>query len=91
MLRETVQKQQNYPELMLSFISVYFLVPLGFFALIIFLDSLRLNKNVKVALLSIASSFIQLSAYGIGFIKSFIKRLILGQGEFHAYKKNFYK
>jgi glycosyltransferase involved in cell wall biosynthesis len=77
--------------LLLSFVSIYFLAPLGFFALIIFLDSLRLNKNVKVALLSIASSFIQLSAYGIGFIKSFIKRLILGQGEFHAYKKNFYK
>lgn len=77
--------------LLLSFVSIYFLVPLGLFALIIFLDSLRLNKNVKVALLSIVSSFVQLSAYGIGFIKSFIKRLILGQGEFHAYKKNFYK
>lgn len=77
--------------LLLSFVSIYFLVPLGLFALIIFLDSLRLNKNSKVALLSIVSSFIQLSAYGIGFIKSFIKRLILGQGEFHAYKKNFYK
>jgi glycosyltransferase involved in cell wall biosynthesis len=77
--------------LLLSFVSVYFLIPLGFFALIIFLDSLRLNKNMKVALLSIISSFVQLTAYGIGFIKSFIKRLILGQGEFHAYKKNFYK
>ncbi|NOQ26392.1 MAG: glycosyltransferase [Bacteroidales bacterium] len=77
--------------LLLSFVSIYFLTPLGLFALIIFFDSLRLNKNVKVALLSIVSSFIQLSAYGIGFIKSFIKRLIFGQGEFHAYKKNFYK
>jgi glycosyltransferase involved in cell wall biosynthesis len=77
--------------LLLSFISVYFLVPLGVFGLVIFFDSLRLNKNIKVALLSIVSSFIQLSAYGIGFIKSFIKRIIFRQGEFHAYKKNFYK
>jgi GT2 family glycosyltransferase len=77
--------------LLLSFTSIYFLIPLGIFALTIFLDSLRLNKNVKVALLSIVSSFVQLTAYGTGFIVSFIKRLILGQGEFHAYKKNFYK
>ncbi len=77
--------------LLLSVFSLYFLIPLGFFAFIIFFDSLRLNKNLNVALLSIVSSFIQLTAYGFGFIKSFIKRLILGQGEFHAYKKNFYK
>jgi glycosyltransferase involved in cell wall biosynthesis len=77
--------------LLLSFTSIYFLIPLGIFALTIFLDSLRLNKNVKVALLSIVSSFVQLTAYGTGFIVSFIKRLILRQGEFHAYKKNFYK
>lgn len=74
-----------------SVFSIYFLIPIGFFIVLIFLDSLRLNKNIKVAFLSIMSSFIQLTAYGIGFIKSFFKRLILGQDEFHAYRKNFYK
>lgn len=77
--------------LILSVISLYFLIPIGFFIVVIFLDSLRLNKNLKVAFLSIISSLIQLVAYGIGFIKSFFKRLILRQDEFHAYKKNFYK
>jgi len=77
--------------ILLSVFSIYFLAPIGFFIIIIFLDSLRLNKNIKVAFLSIISSFIQLTAYGIGFIKSFFKRLILRQDEFHAYKKNFYK
>lgn len=77
--------------LALSLVSTYFLVPLGLFVVIIFIDSLKLNKNLGVALLSIISSFIQLTAYGFGFIKSFIKRLILGQDEFHAYRKNFYK
>lgn len=77
--------------ILLSFLSIYFLVPLGLFAVLIFFDSLRLNKNLEVALLSIISSFIQLTAYGLGFIKSFIKRIILRQDEFHAYKKNFYK
>ncbi len=77
--------------ILLSFVYIYFLVPLGLFAVLIFFDSLRLNKNFKVALLSIISSFIQLTAYGIGFIKSFIKRIILRQDEFYAYKNFFYK
>lgn len=77
--------------LILSVFSLYFLIPIGFFILVIFFDSLRLNTNLKVALLSVISSFIQLIAYGSGFIKSFVKRIILGQDEFHAYKKNFYK
>ncbi len=77
--------------ILLSFVDIYFLVPLGLFAVLIFFDSLRLNRNYKVAFLSIISSFIQLTAYGIGFIKSFVKRIILRQDEFHAYKKNFYK
>jgi glycosyltransferase involved in cell wall biosynthesis len=77
--------------IILSVFRVYFLAPIGLFILIIFLDSLRLNKNIRVAALSIVSSFIQLIAYGIGFIKSFYKRLVLRQDEFHAYKKNFYK
>lgn len=35
----------------------------------IFADSLRVNRNLKVALLSIPSSFIQLTGYGSGFLK----------------------
>ncbi len=77
--------------IILSLVSLYFLIPIGIFVLVIFSDSWRLNKNLKVASLSIMASFIQLTAYGLGFIKSFYKRLILRQDEFHAYKKNFYK
>ncbi len=77
--------------LVLSIFSLWFLVPLGVFVILIFFDSLRLNKDLSVAILSIIASFVQLTAYGFGFIKSFIKRLILGQDEFHAYQKNFYK
>lgn len=35
----------------------------------IFIDALRVNKNVKVAWLSVPSSFIQLTGYGSGFLK----------------------
>jgi glycosyltransferase involved in cell wall biosynthesis len=37
--------------------------------LILFLDSLRINKNGKIAFLSVIAAIYQLSAYGIGFIQ----------------------
>lgn len=53
------------------FLLVYFML--------IFLHSLILNRSLKVAFLSIISSFIQLTAYGLGFIQDFIKRIVLKQ------------
>ncbi|WP_158795300.1 glycosyltransferase family 2 protein [Pedobacter sp. L105] len=51
------------------FLLVYFML--------IFFHSLILNKSLKVAFLSIISSFIQLTAYGLGFIQDFFKRIVL--------------
>jgi len=51
------------------FLLVYFML--------IFFHSLVLNKSLKVAFLSIISSFIQLTAYGLGFIQDFFKRIVL--------------
>ena len=45
--------------------------------MLIFFHSLTINKSLKVALLSIISSFIQLTAYGLGFVQDFIKRIVL--------------
>jgi glycosyltransferase involved in cell wall biosynthesis len=53
------------------FLLVYFML--------IFFHSLILNKSLKVAFLSIISSFIQLTAYGLGFIQDFLKRIVLKQ------------
>ena len=43
------------------------------FFLLIFVDSLRQNRSIKVAALSMAAAFVQLWAYGIGFIEEAIK------------------
>ncbi|KIO78840.1 beta-lactamase regulatory protein [Pedobacter lusitanus] len=51
------------------FLLVYFML--------IFFHSLVLNKLLKVAFLSIISSFIQLTAYGLGFMQDFFKRIVL--------------
>lgn len=54
-----------------------FYVGLAAFSLLmvlIFLDSLLKNKSITVAFLSVVAAFIQLLAYGTGFIREFIKK-----------------
>lgn len=52
-------------------------VLLAIFILLIFFHSLVKNKSAKVAFLSIGAAFIQLTAYGLGFMQDFWKRVIL--------------
>ena len=53
-------------------------VTLVYFVMI-FLHSWSVNKSFQVALLSVIASFIQLTAYGLGFMQDFIKRIVLKQ------------
>jgi len=73
------------------FLSPYYLLAIGLLALLFFTDSLRLNKNVKVAFLSVIASFIQLTAYGIGFIHAVFLYGILHRKSQGMFIKNFYK
>ena len=50
---------------------------LAVYILLIFFHSWTRNKSAKVAFLSIAASFVQLTAYGLGFMQDFWKRIIL--------------
>ncbi|WP_316840247.1 glycosyltransferase [Pedobacter gandavensis] len=45
----------------------------------IFFHSWQVNKSLKVAFFSIIASFIQLTAYGLGFIQDFFKRVVFKQ------------
>jgi len=45
--------------------------------LLIFFHSWWKNKSVKIAFLSIIAAFIQLTAYGLGFMQDFWKRIVL--------------
>jgi glycosyltransferase involved in cell wall biosynthesis len=49
------------------------------YVLLIFFHSLTINRSVKVAFLSIIASFVQLTAYGMGFIQDLWKRVIFKQ------------
>ncbi|ADY51189.1 glycosyl transferase family 2 [Pseudopedobacter saltans DSM 12145] len=50
---------------------------IAIYALLIFIDSFFENKSVKVAFLSVIASFVQLTAYGLGFMEDFWKKIIL--------------
>lgn len=52
-------------------------IMLALFVLLIFFHSLTINRSVKVAFLSIIASFVQLTAYGMGFMQDLWKRIIL--------------
>lgn len=71
------------------FYPVLLLVPL-LYSLLLFLDSLFRNSSARVALHSVATSWIQLVGYGTGFIVAAWKRLVLKKGEFKAFEKKFY-
>jgi glycosyltransferase involved in cell wall biosynthesis len=77
--------------LSLMFQSILFVVPLIVYSLAIFLSALIVQKSFELALLCLVASFVQLFGYGTGFISAFWKRIILGKGEFEAFRKNFYK
>jgi UDP-N-acetylmuramyl pentapeptide phosphotransferase/UDP-N-acetylglucosamine-1-phosphate transferase len=67
------------------------LSPILLYSLIIFIDSTRKNRSLKVGLLSIPAAFTQLMGYGFGFIESWWKRCVLKKDEFQAFEKTFYK
>lgn len=66
-------------------------LPLLLYALIICIDSSIQNRSLRIGIYSIASAYIQLLGYGIGFWRAWWRRCILGRGEFEAFQKNFYK
>ena len=72
-------------------ICVWSLSLLLLFALIICIDSTLQNNSLKIGMLSIVASFIQLIGYGTGFLRAWWKRCVLKKDEFAAFEKNFYK
>ena len=77
--------------LLCSLVCVWILSLLLLFALVIGIDAAVQNRSLKIGLLSIAASFIQLTGYGSGFLRAWWKRCVCGKDEFSAFQKNFYK
>lgn len=57
--------------------SIWPMIPIFAYALMIFIDSSIKEKSPRVGLLSIVTSFVQLFGYGIGLMDNFWKRCVL--------------
>jgi len=68
-----------------------FLLPLLLYILLVFIDATIKNKSALIGLYSIAASLIQLIGYGIGFIRAWWQRCVLGRKTFSAFTKTYYK
>ena len=68
------------------------LAPLVLYSLLILVDSSLRNRSLRVGLLSVPASFIQLLGYGSGFLRAWWLRCIRGcNEELQAFRKTFYK
>ena len=69
---------------------VWFFVFYGFYMLVIFLHSSWQTRNPFIGLLVEVTTFVQMLAYGWGFLKSWLKLNVLKQPPRQAFPKHFY-
>ena len=68
-----------------------FLAPIEAYSFLILLSATITTRSFIVGILAVPAAFVQLMGYGTGFLRGVWERLILGHGEFEAFKKNFYQ
>ncbi len=73
-----------------SLFHLFYLLPLAFLFILFFSVSWLSNRSIKVALLSILTSLIQLIGYGWGFARSFFNVELRGLDEYGVLKNGFY-
>lgn len=56
------------------------ILPLVLYVVLLWISALVKTRSLKIACIAVVSSFIQLGAYGFGFIKAFIWKILLGHG-----------
>jgi glycosyltransferase involved in cell wall biosynthesis len=71
--------------------AIWVLFPTMFYLGLILIDATIYTKNPWIGVLSVWASLVQMFGYGLGFMKGFLKRIILKKSEFHAFDKTFYK
>lgn len=66
------------------FSSPWWLLPLGAWLTAIFVTAFVQTHSLRVALLAVPASCIQLWGYGLGFIKAYVPKILLGRGRDEA-------
>ena len=60
------------------------------YAFLMLVDATLRNKSIKVGMLSVIASFVQLTGYGTGFLSGVWNRIICRKDEFAAFETTFY-
>ncbi|BAX80886.1 glycosyltransferase [Labilibaculum antarcticum] len=68
-----------------------FAFPVLLYAALVLADAISKSKSVKLGFLALLASYVQLFAYGIGFIDAIWKHKVLGKDEFGVFGKGFYE
>lgn len=68
-----------------------FVFPVVLYATLVLADAITKSKSLKVGLVALLASFVQLFGYGFGFIDAVWKHKILGKDEFGVFGKGFYE
>lgn len=61
-------------------VSPWFWLPLGLYLLAILLSALLFTNSLRVALLAVPASVIQICGYGTGFLRAYATKILLGRG-----------
>ncbi|MDE6207399.1 MAG: glycosyltransferase [Muribaculaceae bacterium] len=66
--------------LLASFVSPWWLLPLGLYFAAIFAGALVQTHSVRIAALAMPAAAIQLGGYGVGFIRAYVSKILLRRG-----------
>lgn len=67
-----------------SFFNPWWLLPLGIYLLLLFVDALIKTRSFKIAGLGVAAGIVQLYGYGTGFLQAYIWKILLRHGRDEA-------
>lgn len=66
--------------LMGALVSAWWLLPLGVYVAALFVSALISTRSLKIALMAVPASLLQLYGYGAGFLKAWFTQILLGRG-----------
>ncbi|MDE6826640.1 MAG: glycosyl transferase family 2, partial [Paramuribaculum sp.] len=62
------------------FVSPWWLLPIGVYLVAILIAAIMSTRSVKIGILAVPASVIQICGYGSGFIRAWFDKILLGRG-----------
>ena len=56
------------------------ILPLVLYAVMLWVSALVQTRSLKISLMAVVTSFVQLGSYGVGFIRAYVWKILLGHG-----------